>query len=192
VTHVDQFQQGILAAAAFVQSGIRDIVLFGIEPSSPAPDYGWITSKWNGASPAGHFGPVLRFIEKPAPDEAERLYRSGSVWNTMVLIGRVSAIFAECRRSVPDWADAFVRAQQLPEPRRTQFLDACYTTLPSVDFSRDVIARARGLALFTWSGLMGWSDLGTPERLRAWRAGAAAPLAHASRRGDVVSLPGVA
>ena len=192
VIHVDQFQQGILTAAAFVQSGVRDIVLFGIEPSAPATDYGWITSNRTASSRAGRFAPVLRFIEKPAPDEAERLYRSGSVWNTMVLVGRAGAVYAECRRHLPDWADALVRAQQLPEPHRTHFLDACYTGLQSADFSRDVIARARGLALYTWSGLMGWSDLGTPERLRAWRAGEAAPLARAGRRTDAVSVPGVA
>jgi mannose-1-phosphate guanylyltransferase len=195
VTHVDQFQQGILAAASFVHSGVRDIVLFGVEPSAPAPDYGWVTPKANGANRVGHFAPVARFSEKPDREEAERLFLTGSVWSTMVLVGRARAIFAECQRHLPDMAAVFTEARHLDERCRAGFLNACYRALPSADFSRDVIAHARGLALFTWSGRMGWSDLGTPERLQAWRAGPAAPpsrTTRTSRRSVAVSLPGVA
>jgi mannose-1-phosphate guanylyltransferase len=192
VAHVDPFQQGILRAASFVQTTGRDVVLFGVEPSAPAPDYGWITPKVNGTTHVGHFAPVARFSEKPDPREAERLYVSGSVWNTMVLVGRASAVFAECQRHLPDLAEVFLEARRLPEPARSRFLIACYPGLPCADFSRDVITRARGLALFTWSGRMGWSDLGTPERLRAWREGPVTPTPRASRRSVPVSLPGVA
>ena len=192
VTHLGPFEQGILSAASFVQSGVRDIVLFGIEPATPAPDYGWITPKTNGACPVGHFARVDRFTEKPEPAEADCLFKSGSVWNTMVLVGRASAVFAECQRQLPDIAAVFLAARREPEPRRTAFLAGAYRSLPAADFSRDVVAHARGLALFTWPGGMGWSDLGTPERLRAWRAGPVSQFVRTSRRHAAVPMPGVA
>lgn len=192
VTHVTPFEHGILSAVSFVQSGVRDIVLFGIEPSAPAPDYGWITPKTNGLRPVGHFAKVDQFREKPGPAEADRLFQSGSVWNTMVLVGRAGAVFAECQRQLPHMADVFLAARREPEGRRAAFLADGYRSMPTADFSRDVVARARGLALFTWPGSMGWSDLGTPERLRAWRQGPGSPFARTSRRHVAVPLPGVA
>ena len=192
VTHTDQFHRGILSAVALVRAGVRDVVLFGVEPTAPAPDYGWITPAPAGPPSVGHFAPVSRFHEKPGAAEAERLYVSGSVWNTMVLVGRARTIFSECERHLPDVAAMFLAARREPDASRSGFLAAHYPGLPSSDFSRDVIARARGLALYTWPGRMGWSDLGTPERLRAWRDGTKSSSGRASRRGIDVPLTGVA
>lgn len=190
VIHVDFFHRGILSAVDLVRSGARDVVLFGIEAATPASDFGWITPQTSGC--VGRFARVSEFCEKPEAAEAERLYVSGSVWNTMVLVGRAGAIFAECQRHVPHVVAMFLAARQEPDARRSEFFAAHYPALPSSDFSRDVVARARGLVLYTWPARMGWSDLGTPERLRAWRDGSAAPLMRANRRSAGVPLTGVA
>lgn len=190
VVHVDQFHRGILSAVALVRTGGRDVVLFGIEAAAPASDYGWITPRTSGC--VGRFAKVSHFCEKPGAAEAERLYVSGSVWNTMVLVGRAGAIFAECQRHVPNVAAMFLAARLEPDSRRSEFYAAHYPALPSSDFSRDVVARASGLALYTWPRRMGWSDLGTPERLREWREGAAPPAMRSSRKSAGVPLTGVA
>jgi mannose-1-phosphate guanylyltransferase len=192
VAHVDEFQRGILSAAAFVGAGRSDVVLFGVEPTGPTADYGWISPRPNGGSPVGHFTAVVGFVEKPAAEDAKRLYLAGAVWNTMVLVGRAAAVFAECQRHLPAMAGVFAEARRHAEPDRTRLLDACYRAMPSADFSRDVLAPARRLGLFTWSGRMGWSDLGTPDRMRAWRSGLMKPSARAHRRAAAVPLPGVA
>jgi hypothetical protein len=49
-----------------------------------------------------------------------------------------------------------------------------------MDFSRDVLAKASNLTMYTWGPSLGWSDLGTAARLREWQRG------HALRPG----LPG--
>jgi len=50
-----------------------------------------------------------------------------------------------------------------------------YEALPELDFSRDILGKSREAAVLSWPSRMGWSDLGTPERLRAWLECAGVP-----------------
>ena len=170
VHRADPFHQGIVEAARLVQSRRRDVVLFGIQPQSAAPDYGWIMPGPRFDFERGLFAEVGQFTEKPSEDRAKQLMEAGAVWNTMVLVGRARAIFDECWRHAPELSAVFLAAGTRSEPRRQQFLEAHYPTLPATDFSRDILARAGSLALYTWPAKMGWTDLGTPDRVRAWRA----------------------
>jgi hypothetical protein len=51
---------------------------------------------------------------------------------------------------------------------RDEFLEDRYLELPCSDFSRDLLTRVRDMHVFTWPASLGWSDLGTPERLARW------------------------
>ena len=62
------------------------------------------------------------------------------------------------------------RARALPLDDRAAFLDEQYPALPVADFSRDLLARASGLQAYVWPATIGWTDLGTPERLGTWLA----------------------
>jgi mannose-1-phosphate guanylyltransferase len=159
------FQLGVLEAAWHVRQR-GDIVLFGVEPSAALMDYGWIS-----VDPAPHGGlhPVRSFVEKPGAIEAARLFLSGAVWNTMILVARASALRVLFSRLLPDISDTFAVAEQLRDADRRSYLDLAYGTLTRRDFSRDLLARARGLSAFIWPSSLGWSDLGTPERLRDWQ-----------------------
>ncbi len=165
VGNPDAFRRGIRDAAAHVQRH-DGIVLFGVEPSAAQADYGWITLA---ASPvAAAVQPVASFVEKPSGDAARKLLSSGAVWNTMVIVARARTLLHLCREQVPDVTDVFVGALTLPPPTREAFLAARYPSLPVADFSRDVLAPAATLLAYTWPASIGWSDLGTPERLRKW------------------------
>jgi hypothetical protein len=56
-----------------------------------------------------------------------------------------------------------------------------YDGLPLADFSRDLLGVSAGLFVRTWPTSMGWSDLGTPDRLARWR------LAHQAKRPPTTS-----
>jgi mannose-1-phosphate guanylyltransferase len=161
-----QFRSGIRAAFGHVRSGRSDVVLFGVDPTSADCDYGWIGS--DVASRPGGFTRVARFIEKPSPDHAAALLKSGAVWNTMVLVAPATALFELFWTHLPSLASVFARALHLPPPARRTFLAEAYRALPFADFSHQVVAPARGLSLFTWRAEMGWSDLGTPARIEQW------------------------
>lgn len=166
------FRAGVRDAVAAVQAGCVDVVLFGVEPSAPVTDYGWIApgQKYEWAGDRA-LRPVMDFVEKPALDVARGLFATPALWNTMVVVARATALLGLYRTHVRHWADAFATYQRLPDHRRLSFLDEQYARLPGADFSRDVLTHAQGLAVYSWDQAIGWSDLGTPDRLYQWLNG---------------------
>jgi mannose-1-phosphate guanylyltransferase len=161
------FEQGLHAAVAGVAEARASVVLFGIEPDRFAGDYGWIVP----GSPASARGmrTVVSFVEKPGPDLASRLFAAGAIWNTMVLVARAATVLELFARYQPELTALFRLYTAMPRVMRDRFLADRYPSVPSIDFSRDVLTpAARSMTLFTWPAAMGWSDLGTPERLTVW------------------------
>jgi mannose-1-phosphate guanylyltransferase len=111
---------------------------------------------------------------------ARALYSGGAVWNTMITVARVRTLFDVFRRQVPGLADVFVRALRLSRAERPAWLAAAYESLTPVDFSRDLMSRTTGLTAYVFPASMGWTDLGTPDRLARWVDG---------RRADVHARP---
>ncbi|MEZ5318513.1 MAG: sugar phosphate nucleotidyltransferase [Vicinamibacterales bacterium] len=161
------FRRGLLEAARSARSGDA-IVVAGVEPTGPNTDYGWIVPG-PGRAPQ-RVRPVRAFVEKPPADVAASLFAGGAVWNTMVVVARARVLLALCRALVPALTGVFDTAWGLGATARRAFLAAAYPALARVDFSHDVLGAARGLSTLVWGASVGWSDLGTPDRLRAWRA----------------------
>jgi len=162
------FRRGIQRALSRVQTGASDIVLFGVEPAEATADFGWITPASGG--PAGHeaFDAIAAFVEKPALVDARMLFSSGAVWNTMVVVARARALFELYRRHLPFQTDVLVAAQARPVDRPA-FLRDWYPNLPTADFCRDLLTPSiADLCLYTWPVEMGWTDLGSPDRLEDW------------------------
>jgi hypothetical protein len=86
----------------------------------------------------------------------------------MVIAARARTLLDLCREHLPDLTDLFGGALTLPPHSREAYLAERYASLRVADFSRDVLMPAAGLLAYTWPASIGWSDLGTPERLRDW------------------------
>ncbi len=164
VRALDLFRVGLVRAASLTAATGR-VVVFGIRPNRAYDDYGWITS---GRKRTGGLREIASFVEKPPADLAHRLRESGALWNTMVVVARASSLFGLFRQHVPEVACHFDDALSLPEAERDRYLADAYVHLPVRDFSRDVLTPAQGLLTQAWPSSLGWSDLGTPERLRRW------------------------
>jgi mannose-1-phosphate guanylyltransferase len=169
VARPSDFHRRVREAVEAVTTCEHEVVLFGVRPQGPAVDFGWITpggpTSDSGRSP---FPDVARFVEKPAREHAEQLFRGGSVWNTMVLVARATALLDLYRDHAPQLAATFAATLGMSPADRSQFLAEAYADLQPADFSRDVLTPARRLALAIFPASMGWSDLGTPDRLRRW------------------------
>lgn len=169
VSNSAAFHSGIRDVIDAIDAGITNVVLFGVAPSESTSDYGWIVpgepSEGAAELPVRS---VKRFAEKPNAARAEALFRAGALWNTMVLVAKASALIDLYRTHLPCWAEVFARHQRLPLVRRQGFLEERYTALPAADFSRDILTPAEGLAVYAWPSAIGWTDLGTPERLARW------------------------
>ncbi len=166
------FAASVRSAVGEVLTGRSRFVMFGTPPTSADGDYGWITP----AGTPAQFREVAAFVEKPEPTVVRQLFETGAVWNTMVLVARVSDLLDLYRRHAPVLLRAFLPLLHIDAPAHAAFLKEHYETLPTRDFSRDVIGKAVNLTVCTWPVSMGWSDLGTPERLARWAQGQAVPV----------------
>jgi mannose-1-phosphate guanylyltransferase len=164
------FRRGVANAVVRVQSGASDVVLFGAEPDDVLDDYGWITPYAGDETSHGVFQRVVGFVEKPSYEQACLLFELGAVWHTMVVVARASALLARFREHLPFHTDVILNAGRMPSEARDAFLSDWYPELPAADFSRDLLTPSKDLWVYTWPPEIGWSDLGTPDRVEAWMA----------------------
>lgn len=181
------------AFMAQVEQGLEDcarrpdlVTLLGIAPDRPEPGYGWI-EPGDPVVGVGRSGLcyVRRFWEKPAAPEAERFRAQGWLWNSFVMVGRVSTMLALIRLTVPDLYRSFAEiGPALGTVGETPALERLYCGLPSVDFSRQVLtARPDRLAVLPVRGVH-WNDLGDPDRVLA-----TCRRAHAMRMETLLPVP---
>ncbi len=146
------------------------LVVLGAEAEHAEVEYGWIEPGTRFGSPfTNALLRVSRFWEKPSHPTARALLARGGLWNMFVTVGRASLFLALMDNTMtPDVLNAFTAAKRYGDDSTNLIAqDRLWPTLTAGDFSRQVLTlSARHLAVLR-VGDLGWSDLGTPERVRA-------------------------
>lgn len=170
VSRVDGFIASVRQAEEVARRAPAGLVLLGAEADEPAVDLGWIVPESNDQSDSP-LDLVQHFVEKPPQLVAEELLVRGALWNTLVLVGSVSAFWGQARRRMPRQAarfDTYVtvleRTRGHEDPAARTVLERLYKSMPPADFSRAVLQNAEGLAVVRLKD-SGWCDCGTPDRL---------------------------
>ncbi|HKQ51522.1 MAG TPA: sugar phosphate nucleotidyltransferase [Pyrinomonadaceae bacterium] len=163
----ESFMERVEAAFEIAEARPDLITLLGITPEGPEEEYGWIEP----ASPILTKNPdalcrVRRFWEKPNHVLARRLQERGCLWNSFVMVARVSAFLGMIRRAVPDLYHAFAAARTiLGTDGEDSAVRSLYHQIPESNFSREVLAASpNDLAVLPVSNV-GWSDWGDPGRV---------------------------
>lgn len=158
----------------------QSMVLVGAAAECAATDLGWIVPKRALAPEAA--GAIRQFVEKPPQALAERLFRDGALWNTMLSVTPAAVLWELARRALPALTAAFESyAPRLGSVDAGTALAQLYELLPAADFSRDLVAASAGLRVTAMAGA-GWSDCGTPERLAAALGQSLSPLLKSAAR----------
>ncbi len=164
IRHVD------LAFRVVEQDGSR-IVLLGVEPTAPEPQYGYIVPgeriKEPGLVSARH---VEMFVEKPAVEVAKKIVSIGALWNTLVMVFRLATLMNVFRRATPELYCSFqpiLNAIGTPDEQRA--LEAVYYELSPINFSTAVLEvlpfeYRQDLLVLPVRGVT-WSDWGAADRL---------------------------
>jgi mannose-1-phosphate guanylyltransferase len=163
VQHESVLAESLVAALAQLRWRRQQALLLGIEPEEVDPELGYIV-------PGGPDGRgamrVQRFVEKPSLSEARGLIGDGALWNAFIVVARAQALLELFRNrigSVVTAMEAAVTAdRELPQARTVA---AMYEQLPTVDFSRDIVAGQEEAFRVVAVPKCGWSDLGTPQRV---------------------------
>ncbi len=170
----DHYVSDDAAFIAFVESAFESVrlrgdlvILLGIKPDRPETEYGWIEPVSSGlASNPDTLSWVRRFWEKPRPEVARDLMHRGCLWNSFVMVGKVSAFLKTIQQAAPDLFSRFRAIEAyLNTPDEVKVVRELYSQIPDVQFSEHVLAARPGnLAVLPVTGLT-WNDLGRPERV---------------------------
>ena len=164
-----EFSLAVDRAVRVAQHHADTLVVLGAQAEHAEVEYGWI-------EPGTHFDchftkgllRVSRFWEKPSYATAQALLARDCLWNTFVMVGRASLFLALLGNTMaPGVLDAFVAAQQQKRCTGNLAQDNLWASLTSGDFSHQVLTPSTQHLAVLRVGDVGWSDLGTPERVRA-------------------------
>jgi len=164
----EPFMASVEHAAAFVSGHPDYLVLLGVEPRGPEVEYGWIElGRAIGRHRDTEVYQVGCFWEKPSREEADVLYLKGCLWNTMVLVAPARVLLGLFESLTPTLMRCFNRIQRsLASPQEADVLREVYTELPSINFSRAILApSSHRLGVVRVRGVY-WSDWGDPTRLQ--------------------------
>jgi mannose-1-phosphate guanylyltransferase len=151
-------------AVSAVNRSEAPVVLLGVKPDGPEEEYGWIVPC---PGPLNCPHRVASFREKPDACTAASLARHGGLLNTFIIVADSCCLLALFKHRVPQLWQPFERAM----PRRSEEtwprddLANLYHSIPSLDFSRDILEGASDEIWVYPVPLCGWTDLGTPRRL---------------------------
>ena len=134
------------------------IVTFGVRPTRPATEYGYIRA---GAAIGPDVFEVAQFVEKPDATTAQRYIAEGYLWNSGNFLFRAALLLKEYQAFEPDSANAIAKAVELAG-RDLGFItldpDAfASAAAKSIDYA--VMERTSHAAVMPVS--YGWSDVGS-------------------------------
>jgi mannose-1-phosphate guanylyltransferase len=151
------------------------LVTLGIVPTRPETGYGYLeTAKIATAKSAkkskdrrkslrslrsfGAFS-VARFIEKPGPVKAKRLFKSGRhLWNSGMFFWKVSTVLEEFRAHLPKVHDLFEKNHN------TTSVSGIWPRMPNISIDYGILEKSKRVAAVA-AHAIGWSDLGSWEAL---------------------------
>jgi mannose-1-phosphate guanylyltransferase len=161
------FTTGVKLACEIVRQQQQFLVLLGATPEWADADYGWIEPGvcLERSSNTSLFR-VNRFWEKPSVALAEKLHKIGCLLNTFVMIAHARTFHDLMHATIPDVLRAFAL---LNRRSSTEAADAhrIYSKLPCGDFSQQVLSARADRLLALRLADVGWSDLGTEDRVNA-------------------------
>lgn len=152
----EAFRSVLLRAIQAAEKGA--IATIGIEPTRPETGFGYIE---RGEDLGGGAYRVVRFIEKPPLQDAERYAQSGEhLWNGGMFFFRVNSILQEIGHNLPDLAQALEELDRAAEEgREGEILDDAFAKMPSISIDHGVMEKAESLAVVP--GSFGFSDIGS-------------------------------
>ncbi len=145
------------------------IVLLGVRPDHVELDYGLIQL----AQEIGSYGnatlwKIAGFVEKPASNVARAMMKDRSLWNTLVVVGRLDALWKVGWRCLPSMMRLFEQLQGVIGTDREQVaLETIYQGMPVRNFSLDILERVPDLVTALEMREILWSDWGRPDRIAA-------------------------
>lgn len=159
----------VVRQATGVAESLSDrVLLLGVMPDRLELEYGWILP--GAPMPVDALDATVQtvraFLEKPSAAQADAALSAGALWNTFVMVSKVSTLWELGRQCFPDLIPLFERLEQaLDTSEEGCVLNSIYEAMPKKNFSSDLLQRVpQHVAVMELTGVL-WSDWGKPERI---------------------------
>jgi mannose-1-phosphate guanylyltransferase len=141
-------------------------LLLGIAPSEPETSFGWVEPGAKIPSDRSDIHLVRRFWEKPSQQHATRLYHSGCLWNSFILVAALPVLYSMLAEYAQELFCTFNAEMVGTTPdNEASAADQLYRRLDSTGFSEQVLSQCPpNLAVFRMDNI-DWNDLGEPARV---------------------------
>lgn len=162
-----RFMETVENAFRTVDLNSEAVVLLGIEPERAETSYGWIepVESLFGDAPNA-VSRVSRFWEKPTFESAEYLLKKGCLWNSFVMVGKVSAFLNLFKKHLPDLYRMFEAASASFQTfNESIVVNSLYGWITDVNFSSNILEKSAEDLFVQRVSNVTWSDLGEPERV---------------------------
>lgn len=162
-----EFAETVAKAVKAAEHFTDRLVLLGVAPDRPEPDYGWVRPGSDLGQLRGQsVRSVLKFVEKPPLDEAETLMAEGGLWNTMIVAAKVEALWQLGRQHFPEIMVLFERLERaIGTPNEEKVMLEIYREMPVRNFSSGLLASAADkVSVIELTDVL-WSDWGNAERI---------------------------
>lgn len=166
------FMDHVDLAFRLIEEDPSKIILLGVQPHGPDPEYGYLLpgEKIARLAPSG-VRSVSRFIEKPADHTARELVRQGGLWNTMVMVFKAETLLDLARKFAPELYGPFEKiGESIGTEQALDVVEAVYAGLKKMNFSKDFLEtlahqEPSPIAVLPVRGVY-WNDWGSVQRLR--------------------------
>jgi len=135
------------------------IALLGIVPDRPETGYGYILPA-NPLKTSGNLYHVDSFMEKPNSDDAQEIIKRGGLWNTLVMVFRLSRMLDLVQEMAPREVEGLFELRTLPEKAAS-----LYQTMQPWNFSAKLLVRIPQHMVVVKIANVFWSDWGTREAI---------------------------
>ncbi len=156
--------RAILKRAAAAAASDKLLVL-GIEPRWAETGYGYIEFPQGTAAGAEIPVDVIRFHEKPKPQDAERFVRAGNFfWNSGQFVWRARALSDALEQFLPSTSRTIDRIVSASPKDFDESLAAHYAACEDISVDYGILEKSGNIAGFATAGL-GWNDVGSWQAL---------------------------
>lgn len=154
ISDQQSFIRSVAEACVLAQKG--KIVTFGIQPTAPDTEYGYIESNGNN---------VIRFVEKPNIDQAQEYVSSGTyLWNSGMFCFPVGLMLQEMAEHCPEILNTTriclqkSRTISADQFTQTNLASEYFEPVPDQSIDYAVMEKTRNAAVVACD--VGWSDIG--------------------------------
>ncbi len=159
VENINKFNKIILNKTKYLND--KNILVFGIKPTSPSTEYGYILTKKTKLE----INEVTKFIEKPSEIKAKKIVKNKGYWNSGMLLARKESIINNFKKYQNNlYKNCLKSINEAKYKKRVYYLNKkSFFSIKSISFDYAILENTKNvnaiILTLPWSDLGNWKEI---------------------------------